>query len=179
MSDGGRRRASLGVEVWKSSQNWSAQPRTFGVCSIGWLGRRLLLLNVFRWTAQARRTALPRQLRVKRPVVCTLLGPGVHRQFEPGGLVERGRGNGHEWPLVRGPKQAGTAFTAEAAPVVLRGLEPSQSALGRDHEMLFPGCRDSEKTSRKATAILAMARDNGWTEWANDRVPDRAAETAP
>ena len=45
--------------------------------------------------------------------------------------------------------------------------------------MFFPRCRDSKKTSRKATAILAMARDDGWTERTNDRVPDRAAETAP
>src|SRR5207244_6191578 len=27
-SDGGRDRTSIGVEVWKSSQKWSAQPRT-------------------------------------------------------------------------------------------------------------------------------------------------------
>ena len=41
MSDGGRGRASLGVEVVKSSQNWSAQRS--GVRSIAWLdgGRRI------------------------------------------------------------------------------------------------------------------------------------------
>jgi hypothetical protein len=36
MSDGGRERASLGVEVWKSSQKWSAQRSA--VRSIAWLG---------------------------------------------------------------------------------------------------------------------------------------------
>ena len=36
MSDGGRGRASLGVEVWKSSQKWSAQRSA--VRSIAWLG---------------------------------------------------------------------------------------------------------------------------------------------
>ena len=35
MSDGGRDRASLGVEVWKSSQKWSA--RRSAVRSIAWL----------------------------------------------------------------------------------------------------------------------------------------------
>ena len=35
MSDGGRGRASLGVEVWKSSQKWSAQRSA--VRSIAWL----------------------------------------------------------------------------------------------------------------------------------------------
>jgi hypothetical protein len=38
MSDGGRRRASLGVEVRKSSQKWGAQRS--GVRSIAWLGLR-------------------------------------------------------------------------------------------------------------------------------------------
>ena len=38
MSDGGRERASLGVEVWKSFQNWSAQRSA--VRSIAWsIGR--------------------------------------------------------------------------------------------------------------------------------------------
>ena len=36
MSDGGRERASLGMEVWKSSQKWSA--RRSAVRSIAWLG---------------------------------------------------------------------------------------------------------------------------------------------
>ena|SRR5947209_13436026 len=36
MSDGGRWRASLAVEVWKSSQEWSAQRSV--VRSIAWLG---------------------------------------------------------------------------------------------------------------------------------------------
>src|SRR4051794_26677783 len=36
MSDGGRWRASLGVEVWKSSQKWSVQRSA--VRSIAWLG---------------------------------------------------------------------------------------------------------------------------------------------
>ena len=35
MSDGGRDRASLGVEVWKSSQKWSVQRSA--VRSIAWL----------------------------------------------------------------------------------------------------------------------------------------------
>ena len=35
MSDGGRERASLGVKVWKSSQNWSVQRSA--VRSIAWL----------------------------------------------------------------------------------------------------------------------------------------------
>src|SRR5205814_8636583 len=42
MSDGGRERASLGVEVWKSSQKWSAKRSV--VRSIAWLdlsGERL------------------------------------------------------------------------------------------------------------------------------------------
>ena len=38
MSDGGRERASLGVEVWKSSQKWSAQRSA--VRSIAWLDAR-------------------------------------------------------------------------------------------------------------------------------------------
>ena len=37
MSDGGRERASLGVEVWKSSSNVNAQRSV--VRSIAWLGR--------------------------------------------------------------------------------------------------------------------------------------------
>ena len=36
MSDGGRGRASLGVEVWRSSQKWSVQRSV--VRSIDWLG---------------------------------------------------------------------------------------------------------------------------------------------
>jgi hypothetical protein len=36
MSDGERERASLGVNVWKSSQKWSAQRSA--VRSIAWLG---------------------------------------------------------------------------------------------------------------------------------------------
>ena len=36
MSDGGRDRASLGVEVWKSSQKWSVQRSA--VRTIVWLG---------------------------------------------------------------------------------------------------------------------------------------------
>src|SRR5947207_14203922 len=36
MSDGGRGRASLGVEVWKPSQKWSVQRSA--VRSIAWLG---------------------------------------------------------------------------------------------------------------------------------------------
>ena len=35
MSDGGRERASLGVEMWKSSQKWSVQRSA--VRSIAWL----------------------------------------------------------------------------------------------------------------------------------------------
>jgi hypothetical protein len=35
MSDGGRERASLGVEMWKSSQKWSV--RRSAVRSIAWL----------------------------------------------------------------------------------------------------------------------------------------------
>ena len=36
MSDGGRGRTSIGVEVWKSSQKWSV--RRSAVRSIAWLG---------------------------------------------------------------------------------------------------------------------------------------------
>src|SRR5215212_1156856 len=36
MSDGGRERASLGLNVWKSSQKWGAQRSA--VRSIAWLG---------------------------------------------------------------------------------------------------------------------------------------------
>jgi hypothetical protein len=36
MSDSGPGRASLGVEMWKSSQDWSVQPSA--VRSIAWLG---------------------------------------------------------------------------------------------------------------------------------------------
>ena len=43
MSDGGRERASLGVEVWKSSQNLSAQRSA--VRSIAWLGEMGELLD--------------------------------------------------------------------------------------------------------------------------------------
>jgi hypothetical protein len=43
MSDGGQGRASLGVEVMKSSQKWSVQRS--GVRSIAWLGL-LLLFNI-------------------------------------------------------------------------------------------------------------------------------------
>ena len=43
MSDGGRERASIGVEVWKSSQRWSVQRSV--VRSIAWLdgGRRFTM----------------------------------------------------------------------------------------------------------------------------------------
>jgi hypothetical protein len=44
-----RGRGSTGVEVWKSSQKLSAQRSAVG--SIVSLGRRLSLLNVFRWSA--------------------------------------------------------------------------------------------------------------------------------
>jgi hypothetical protein len=40
MSDGGRDRASLGVEVWKSSQKWNAQRAA--VRSIAWLDARVV-----------------------------------------------------------------------------------------------------------------------------------------
>ena len=43
MSDGGRDRASLGVEMWKSSQKWSVQRSA--VRSIAWLG--LLVVKLF------------------------------------------------------------------------------------------------------------------------------------
>jgi hypothetical protein len=43
MSDGGRDRALRGVEVWKSSQKWSAQRSV--VRSIAWLGLWWLLLS--------------------------------------------------------------------------------------------------------------------------------------
>jgi hypothetical protein len=36
MSDGGRARASIGLEVWESSQKWSVQRSA--VRSIAWLG---------------------------------------------------------------------------------------------------------------------------------------------
>jgi hypothetical protein len=41
MSDGGRDRASLGVEVWKSSQKWSV--RRSAVRSIAWLDELLVV----------------------------------------------------------------------------------------------------------------------------------------
>src|SRR5438132_970041 len=40
MSDGGRGRASLGVEIWWSSQKWGAQRSA--VRSIAWLGRLIM-----------------------------------------------------------------------------------------------------------------------------------------
>jgi hypothetical protein len=49
MSDGGRERASLGVEVWKSSQRWSVKrsasllANPFGVRSIAWIGLIMVL----------------------------------------------------------------------------------------------------------------------------------------
>ncbi len=46
MSDGGRERASLGVEVWKSSQKWRAQRSA--VRSIAWLGLGRELTNLLR-----------------------------------------------------------------------------------------------------------------------------------
>src|SRR5205823_2428359 len=42
MSGGGRERASLGVEVWKSSQKWSV--RRSAVRSIAWLGGGVVAL---------------------------------------------------------------------------------------------------------------------------------------
>ena len=45
MSDGGRERALLGVEVWKSSQKWTVQRSA--VRSIAWLGLSRLLRNDF------------------------------------------------------------------------------------------------------------------------------------
>src|ERR1041385_1597873 len=47
MSDGGRNRAPLGVEMWKSSQNWSAQRSA--VRSIAWLGARVELDEAWRY----------------------------------------------------------------------------------------------------------------------------------
>jgi hypothetical protein len=43
MSDGGRDRASLEVEVWKSSQKWGAQRSA--VRSIAWLDLLVMLIN--------------------------------------------------------------------------------------------------------------------------------------
>jgi hypothetical protein len=45
MSDGGRMRASLGMNVWKSSQKWSAQRSA--VRSIAWLDLLRSSLNDF------------------------------------------------------------------------------------------------------------------------------------
>src|ERR1700692_30848 len=45
MSDGGRGRASRGMEVWTSYQKWSAQPSA--VRSIAWLGLGCDKLNMF------------------------------------------------------------------------------------------------------------------------------------
>jgi hypothetical protein len=42
MSDGGRERASLGVEVWKSSQKWSTARSN--VRSIAWLDAFILIV---------------------------------------------------------------------------------------------------------------------------------------
>jgi hypothetical protein len=44
MSDGGLGRASLGVEVWKSSQKWSVQRSA--VRSIAWLGDSLTINSI-------------------------------------------------------------------------------------------------------------------------------------
>ena len=46
MSDGGRERASLGVEVWTSFQKWSV--RLSAVRSIAWLDLRRRLINRYR-----------------------------------------------------------------------------------------------------------------------------------
>jgi hypothetical protein len=48
MSDGGRERATIVVEVWKSSQMWSAQRSA--VRSIAWLGleRRIMSIDEYR-----------------------------------------------------------------------------------------------------------------------------------
>jgi hypothetical protein len=46
MSDGGRGRASLGMEGLKSSQKWSAQRS--GVRSIAWLDLDVTILSPFR-----------------------------------------------------------------------------------------------------------------------------------
>ena len=45
MSDGGRERASLGVEGWKSSQKWRAERSA--VRSIAWLGRLACYVSVY------------------------------------------------------------------------------------------------------------------------------------
>ncbi len=45
MSDGGRERASFGVNVWKSSQKWSAQRSA--VRSIAWLDARVQSSHAF------------------------------------------------------------------------------------------------------------------------------------
>jgi hypothetical protein len=46
MSDGGRERAALGVEVWKPSQKWSVQRSA--VRSIAWLDGRDGMCGEFR-----------------------------------------------------------------------------------------------------------------------------------
>jgi hypothetical protein len=57
MSDGGRDRASLGVEVWKSSQKWSLQRSA--VRSIAWLDRSRRCNMELRYGASRRVEADP------------------------------------------------------------------------------------------------------------------------
>jgi len=56
MSDGGRWRASIGVDVWKSSQKWSV--RRSAVRSIAGLDlySTLLLKEMLRWTEYHKRS---------------------------------------------------------------------------------------------------------------------------
>jgi hypothetical protein len=54
MSDGGQRRASLAVNVWKSSQKWSAQRSA--VRSIAWLDGWSLLTG-FLWSCRLNRNS--------------------------------------------------------------------------------------------------------------------------
>ncbi len=49
MSDGGRERASLEVEMWKSSQKWSVQRSA--VRSIAWLDAFNAVITSIRWQA--------------------------------------------------------------------------------------------------------------------------------
>jgi hypothetical protein len=59
MSDGGRVRVSPGVEVWKSSQNWSV--RRSAVRSIAWLG----LVDPIAWLGASVALALSRCINIE------------------------------------------------------------------------------------------------------------------
>ena len=107
MSDGGRGRASLGVEVWKSSQKWSVQRSA--VRSIAWLG----LFRVAKFLLQACPTVVHQAFRLAKLLLQSPLSDGREREVSIIQFLRR------VWQTKENPKSVETFL-----------LEPSFQCIG-------------------------------------------------